>query len=131
MPKNATAIKSIIGLVGYYQRFVKDFATIAVPMTKLTRKGKSFIRTYECSAAFEELKQHLITAPILKIPTGSEDMTIYSNTSGKGLDCVLIQHGHIIAYASRQLRPHEKNYPTHHFELAAVVFALKIWRHSF
>ena len=54
---------------------------------------------------------------------------IYSNASRKGLGCVLMQHGKVIAYASRQLKSYEQNYPTHDLELAAVVFALKIWRH--
>jgi len=56
-------------------------------------------------------------------------MIIYSDASGKGLGCVLMQHDYIIAYVSRQLKPHERNYPTHDLELAAVIFTLKIWRH--
>ena len=79
--------------------------------------------------AFEELKNRLTSAPILKTPSGSGGMVIYSDASGKGLGCVLMQHGHVIAYASRQLKVHERNYPTHDLELAAVIFALKIWRH--
>ena len=54
---------------------------------------------------------------------------VYSDASRKGLGCVLMQHGKVIAYASRQLRPHELNYPTHDLELAGVIFALKTWRH--
>ena len=83
----------------------------------------------ECASAFEELKKRLMMAPILKMPDGTGGMVIYSNASRKGLGCVLMQHGHVIAYASRQLKPHEKNYPTYDMELAAVIFALKIWRH--
>ena len=79
--------------------------------------------------AFKQLKGRLISALILKTPSGTEGMVIYSDASGKGLECVLMQHGHVIAYASRQLKPHERNYPTHDLELAAVIFALKIWRH--
>ncbi|GFY91100.1 hypothetical protein Acr_07g0012960 [Actinidia rufa] len=63
------------------------------------------------------------------LPSGADGFTIYSDASHRGLGCVLMQHGKVIAYASRQLRPHEKNYPTHDLELAVVVFALKIWRH--
>ena len=79
--------------------------------------------------AFEELKKRLITAPILEMLTGSGDMVIYSDASGQGLGCVLMQHGHVIAYASRQLKHYKRNYPTHDLELAAVIFALKLWRH--
>ena len=70
-----------------------------------------------------------MSAPILTIPSGSGGFTIYSDASRKGLGCVLMQHGKVVAYASRQLKPYEQNYPTYDLELAAVVFALKIWRH--
>ena len=60
-------------------------------------------------------------------PTSSKDYTVYSDASRIGLGCVLMQDGKVVAYASRQLKTHEQNYPTHDLELAAVVFALKIW----
>ena len=68
-------------------------------------------------------------APILTIPLGSGGFTIYSDASRKGLGYVLMQHGKVVAYASKQLKPYEQNYPTHDLELAAMIFALKIWRH--
>ena len=71
----------------------------------------------------------MISAPILKTPSGTGGMVVYSDASGKGLGCILMQHGHVVAYASRQLKSHKKNYSTHDLELAAVIFALKIWRH--
>ncbi|KAJ9553073.1 hypothetical protein OSB04_017118 [Centaurea solstitialis] len=79
--------------------------------------------------AFDTLRQKLCEAPVLTLPEGVEDMTVYCNASRLGLGCVLMQRGRVIAYDSRQLKPHEANYPTHDLELAAVVFALKIWRH--
>nr|GFA09709.1 reverse transcriptase [Tanacetum cinerariifolium] len=79
--------------------------------------------------SFEELKQRLVSAPVLTLPSDSDEFQIYSDASKKGLGCVLMQHGKVIAYASRQLKPYEVNYPTYDLELAAVVFALKIWRH--
>jgi len=127
VPKNVKEIRSFLGLAGYYIKFVRDFSKIAAPLTRLTRKGVKYEWTEECTAAFEELKNRLTSAPILKMPTGSGDMVICSDTSGSGLGCVLMQHGHVIAYASRQLKTHERNYPTHDLELAAVIFALKIW----
>ena len=129
VPTTAKEIKSFVGLAGYYRRFVQDFSKIAAPLTKLTRKGVKYVWSPECQEAFEELKRRLTSAPILKMPTGSGDMVIYSDASESGLGCVLMQHGHVIAYASRQLKQHERNYPTHDLELAAVIFALKIWRH--
>ena len=76
-----------------------------------------------------ELKQRLVSALILAIPTGSEGLVVYIDAFKYGLGCVLMQHGRMIAYASHQLKDYEKNYPTYDLELAAVVFALKIWRH--
>ena len=75
------------------------------------------------------MKDKLTFAPVLVPLEGTEGYAVYCDASGVGLGCVLTQHGRVITYASRQLRPHEKNYPTHDLELAAVVFALKIWRH--
>lgn len=72
-----------------------------------------------------------MSTPILALPTGLDGFVIYSNASYNGLGCVLMQNGKVIAYVSRQLKTHEKNYPTHDLELAAVIFALKIWRHYF
>ena len=66
---------------------------------------------------------------MLTLPSGDEEYTVYCDSSRVGLGCVLMQNGKVIAYASRQLKKHEQNYPTHDLEMAAVVFALKIWRH--
>ncbi|CAA0810079.1 Unknown protein, partial [Striga hermonthica] len=82
-----------------------------------------------CELSFQELKRRLTTAPVLTIPDPSWSFTIYSDASRQGLGCVLMQDGQVVAYASRQLKTHEQNYPTHDLELAAVVHALKIWRH--
>ena len=71
----------------------------------------------------------MTSAPVLALPKGTGEFEIYSHASYQGLGCFLMQHGQIIAYASQQLKSHEANYPTHDLELAAVVFALKIWRH--
>ena len=78
---------------------------------------------------FKNLKKGLPTAPILTLPDDSGSFVIYSDASHKGLGCILMQHGKVIAYASRQLKDYELRYPTHGLELAAIVFALKIWRH--
>ncbi|GJS05997.1 putative reverse transcriptase domain-containing protein [Tanacetum coccineum] len=80
-------------------------------------------------AAFQLLKQKLCSAPILALPEGSENFVVYCDASRKGLDAVLMQKEKVIAYASRQLKIHKKNYTTHDLELGAVVFALKMWRH--
>ncbi|GJU29251.1 putative reverse transcriptase domain-containing protein [Tanacetum coccineum] len=100
-PKIPTEIHKFLGLAGYYRRFIEGFLKIAKSMT----------------------------APILALPEGSEDFMVYCDASHKGLGVVLMQREKVIAYASRQLKVHEKNYTTHDLELGSVVFALKIWRH--
>ncbi|GJV13560.1 putative reverse transcriptase domain-containing protein [Tanacetum coccineum] len=103
-PKTPTEIRQFLGLVGYYRRFIKGFLKISKSMTKLTQKG-------------------------VKFDWGSEDFVAYCDASHKGLGAVLMQREKVIAYASRQLKIHEKNYTTHDLDLGLVVFALKYWRH--
>ncbi|GJX91639.1 putative reverse transcriptase domain-containing protein [Tanacetum coccineum] len=98
-------------------------------MTKLTQKSVKFNWGEKEETAFQTLKQKLCSAPILALPEGSENFVVYCDASHKGLGAVLMQKEKVIAYASRQLKIHEKNYTTHDLELGAVVFALKMWRH--
>ncbi|GJX58019.1 retrotransposon protein, putative, ty3-gypsy subclass [Tanacetum coccineum] len=112
-PTTVTEVRSFLGLAGYYRHFVEGFSRLALP--SLPPPPADGIG--------------LVSALILTLPSGSGGFQIYSDASKKGLGCVLMQHGKVIAYASRQLKPYEVNYPTHDLELAAVVFALKIWRH--
>ncbi|CAN4076703.1 unnamed protein product [Withania somnifera] len=119
----------LLGLAGYYRRFVEGFSSIYAPLTKLTHKETRFRWNDACERSFQELKNKLTSTPVLVLPKGTDGYAVYCDASGIGLGCVLMRHGRVIAYASRRLRPHEKNYPTHDLELAAVVFALKIWRH--
>ncbi|KAG8485970.1 hypothetical protein CXB51_019321 [Gossypium anomalum] len=128
-PKNVTEVRSFLGLAGYYRRFVNGFSIIVAPITRLLQKDVKFEWTEECQQSFEELKKLLTEAPVLVQPESGKEFVVYSDASLNGLGCVLMQEGKVVAYASRQLKPHERNYPTHDLELAAVVFALKIWRH--
>ncbi|GKC64403.1 putative reverse transcriptase domain-containing protein [Tanacetum coccineum] len=102
-PRTPFEVRSFLGLAGYYRE--------------------------EQENAFQTLKDKLCNAPVLALPDRLEDFVVYCDASGLGLGCVLMQRGKMIAYASRQLKIHEKNYTTHDLELGAVVFALKIWRH--
>ncbi|GJY01425.1 putative reverse transcriptase domain-containing protein [Tanacetum coccineum] len=128
-PKTPTEIRQFLGLAGYYRRFIEGFSKIAKSMTKLTQKGIKFDWGEKEENAFQLMKQKLCSAPILALPEGSEDFVVYCDASHKGLVVVLMQREKVIAYASRQLKIHEKNYTTHDLELGSVVFALKIWRH--
>jgi hypothetical protein len=128
-PKSVHQIRSFLGLAGYYRRFIPNFSRIAKPMTELLKKGVKFVWSEACEKAFHTLRQHLTSAPVLVQSDNSKPFEVFCDASGTGLGCVLMQEGRVIAYASRALRPHEINYPTHNLELAAVVHALKIWRH--
>ncbi|KAD5802564.1 hypothetical protein E3N88_13924 [Mikania micrantha] len=128
-PSTPTEIRSFLGLAGYYRRFISNFSKIALPLTTLTQKSQAFIWGQKQEDAFQLLKQKLCNSPILSLPEGSDDFIVYCDASNLGLGCVLMQRDKVIAYASRQLKVHEKNYTTHDLELGAVVFALKIWRH--
>ena len=75
------------------------------------------------------MKSRLTSAPVLDLPNGRDGFVVYNDASRQGLGCVLMQNDRVIAYASRKLKKHEKNYPTHDLELVAVMFTLKIWRH--
>jgi hypothetical protein len=128
-PTDVSKIRSFLGLAGYYRRFIEGFSKIAKHLTSLLEKGKEFKWDEACQKCFEELKERLTTALVLIMPDIHKGFDVYCDASHLGLGCVLMQEGKVIAYASRQLRKHEKNYPTHDLELAAVVHALKIWRH--
>jgi ribonuclease HI len=128
-PQNIWEIRSFLGLAGYYRRFIEGFSKISKPMTELLAKGNTFEWMPRRETSFQELKKRLTMALALTMPDMEKPFSIYCDASGQGLGCVLMQGGHVVAYASRQLRKHEEKYPTHDLELAAVIHALKIWRH--
>jgi hypothetical protein len=128
-PTTVHQVRSFLGLAGYYRRFIPDFSKLVKPITSLLKNDVKFNWSSKCNEAFEQLKTLLTTAPVLAQPDITKPFDVYCDASGSGLGCVLMQEGRVIAYASRQLRRHEEHYPTHDLELAAVVHALKIWRH--
>jgi hypothetical protein len=124
-PKDVRRIKSFIGMAVYYRRFIEGFSKIAGPMTALQAKQVEFKWTIECQESFETLKKKLTTTPVLILPDVHKPFSVYCDASYTGLGCMLIQEGRVVAYSSRQLKIHERNYPMHDLELAAVVHALK------
>nr|GEV84721.1 hypothetical protein [Tanacetum cinerariifolium] len=111
------------------RRFIEGFSKFSKPMMKLTQKCVKFEWTKKAETAFQLLKQKLCSASILALPEGSKNFMVYCDGSHKGLGLVLMQKEKVIAYASCQLKIHEKNYTTHDLEIRSVVFALKMWRH--
>ena len=116
-PRNVTKVRSFLGLASYYKIFVKGFSMIAAPMTRLLQKNVKFEWGKECQRSFDKLKAFLTEAPVLTQPTYGKEYVIFIDASLNGLGCVLMQEGKVVAYASRQLKPHENNYPTHDLEL--------------
>ena len=89
-PKLVFEIRSFLGLAGYYRRFIEDFSRLAVPMTRLTRKGVKFEWDDLCEKAFQELKRRLTSAPIMIVPEQGQKYTVYYDASKDGLGCVLM-----------------------------------------
>jgi hypothetical protein len=100
-PMSVGVIQSFLGLAGYYWRFIEGFSKITKPMTELLKKDKNFKWTPTCEASFQELKKRLMTALVLVMLDMEKPFSIYCDASGQGLGCVLMQDGHMLAYASR------------------------------
>jgi hypothetical protein len=111
-PMSVGDIQSFVGMTGYYRRFIEGFSKISKPVTELLEKDKKFEWAPTCEAYFQELKKRLTIALILVMPNLEKLLSIYCDAFGQGLGCVLMQDGHMVAYASRQLRKHEAHYPT-------------------
>ncbi|GJT93449.1 reverse transcriptase domain-containing protein [Tanacetum coccineum] len=124
-PTTPTDIRQLLGLAGYYRRFIEGFLKIAKSLTELTQKNKKYIWGEDQESAFQLLKQKLYEALILALPEGNNDFIVYCDASYQGQGAVLMQRYKVIAYASRQLKPHEENYTTHDLELGAVLYSIK------
>jgi len=125
-PKSVFEMRSFLGLAGYYRRFIEGFSKLALPLTQLTRKGQAYVWDAKCEKCFQELKKRLTLAPVSILPNPKKSFYVYCDASKMVLGGVLMQNRHVVVYASRQLKVHEENYPTHDLELAAIVYVLKI-----
>ena len=115
-------MRSFLGFVGYNRKYFKGFSS---PLTKLIQKTVKFQWSEVCEK-FSEIEKRLTIVAVLTLTEGIQDFVVYCDASRVGFGYVLMQNGKVIAYASRKLKVHEKNYPTHDLELAIVVLALKI-----
>ena len=116
-----------MGLAGYYRRFIEGFSKVAHPIASLQKKGIKFEWTPRCEEIFQQLKNLLTSAPVLKIGDPEKYFTVCIDACNQGLGGFLIQNNHVIFYESRKLKDHEKKYATHDLELVAIVHALKMW----
>jgi hypothetical protein len=122
-------VRSFLGLAGYYRRFIPNFSKIMKLVTELLKKENKYVWSDACDEAFKLLKKLLTTSPVLAQRNTDKSFDVYCDASGTGLGGVLMQEGRVISYSLRQLRHHEEHYSTHDLELAAVVIALRTWRH--
>jgi hypothetical protein len=128
-PKNVIEVRSFMGLAGYCRRFIVGFSRIAHSITSLQRKGKNFQWTEECERSFQQLKQLLTSAPIMRIVDPTEDFIVCTNACKEGQGGILSQNEFVVCYESRKLKENERLYATHDLELETIVYALKKWRH--
>jgi hypothetical protein len=128
-PMTVSEVRSFLGMVGYYRRFIPIFSKIVKPVTKLLKKENKYVWSDTCDEAFKHLKKLLTTSHMLAQPDATKPFDVYCDAFGIGLGGVLMQEGRVISYSSRQLKIHEEHYPTHDLELAAVVMALRMWCH--
>ncbi|XP_050896118.1 uncharacterized mitochondrial protein AtMg00860-like [Lathyrus oleraceus] len=124
--KSVTEIKSFLSLTGYYRRIIEGFSKLMLPLTQLTKKAQAYVWDVHYEGSFQELKRKLTYTLVLILSIPSESFVVYCDASKMGLCGVLIRNSQLVAYASRQLKVHDRNYPTHDLELAVVVFVLKI-----
>ena len=108
MPKSVFELRSFLGFLGEYRRFIKDFSRLAAPMTRLTRKEAKLEWNELCERAFQELKRRLTLAPIMIVPERGQRYIVYCDAFKKELRCVLMQSEWVVAYGSRQLKNHEQ-----------------------
>ena len=128
VPQNVRDVRSFLGLCNYFRKFIDQYASIAVPLTNLTRKSVGWTWTGRCQDAFEKLKRSLLEAPLLRTPDESKPYEVVTDASDYGLGAVLLQEGHPVAFESRKLNSAELNYTVTEKEMLAVVHALRVWR---
>ncbi|MCO5580211.1 hypothetical protein L7F22_034077 [Adiantum nelumboides] len=127
IPQSVSKVRGFLGLTGWCRLFIQDYALISKPLIELTQIDETFIWTEKRDFSFNELKNLLAKSTVLKLPDFEKTFEVIVDACAKGVGGILRQEGHPIAYKSRQLCIHERNYPTHDLELLAVVHALKKW----
>jgi hypothetical protein len=131
-PMNVTEVRSFIGLTGYYRRFVRGYAAIALPLTRLTKNDARFQWTNETQTAFNNLKEAIASAPVLAMPNVDLPFTVTTDASNNAIGAVLSQEctdgEHPVAFMSKTLSDTERNYSAYDKEMLAILEAIRLWR---
>ncbi|KAL5758776.1 hypothetical protein ACOSP7_021387 [Xanthoceras sorbifolium] len=128
-PTKVPELRSFLGLVNYYRRFIKGYSARAAPLTDLLKKNKAWEWSSECQEAFEGLKKAVTEEPVLSLPDHSKPYEVQTDASDFAIGGVLMQDGHPIAFESRKLNDTERRYTVQEKEMTAVVHCLRTWRH--
>ncbi|XP_054800138.1 uncharacterized protein LOC129304486 [Prosopis cineraria] len=128
-PTKVPELRSFLGLVNYYRRFIKGYSTIAAPLTDLLKKNKSWQWSQDCQDAFEKLKQMVVQEPVMSLPDYSKPFEVHTDASDFAIGGVLMQERHPIAYESRKLNDTERHYTVQEKEMFAIIHCLRTWRH--
>lgn len=135
VPTTKKQVRVFLGMTGYYRRFIPDYATLAAPLTDLTRKSapNHVEWTAHCEQAFQGLKRHLCESPVLQSPDFARPFVLQTDASERGVGAVLAQRGedncdHPVAFFSRKLLPREQRYSTIEKECLAIRLGIQAFR---
>lgn len=128
-PTKVPELRSFLGLVNYYRRFIKGYSQVAAPLTDLLKKEKKWEWSEKCRNAFEALKEAVTKEPVLALPNHAYPYEVHTDASDFAIGGVLMQGGHPIAYESRKLNETERRYTVQEKEMTAVIHCLRTWRH--
>ncbi|XP_042968946.1 uncharacterized protein LOC122301604 [Carya illinoinensis] len=128
-PTKVTELRSFLGLVNYYRRFIKGYSTRASPLTDLLKKNRAWEWSSRCQEAFDDLKTAITEEPVMALPDCTKPFEVQSDASDFAIGGVLMQEGHPIAYESRKLNETERRYTVQEKEMTAIIHCLRVWRH--
>ena len=128
VPKNVKDLRGVLGLTGYYRKFIKHYGLISRNLTDLLKKGVPFAWTSQAQEAFNQLKLALVNAPVLAIPDFSKPFILETDANDVGFGAVLLQDSHLIAYLSKAVCAKNQALSTYEKECVAIILAVEKWR---
>jgi hypothetical protein len=128
VPQNVKELRSFLGLTGYYRKIVRHLCIISQPLTNLLKKNTLLVLTSDHDSAFVDLKEALVTAPVLALPNFARPFIIETDASDMGIGAVLMQDGHPLAFLSKALGPRSKGLSPYEKEFMAIVLPIQQWR---